>query len=342
MRVAILYPNFVDYDGGARVAELQAQELGEQGNYVAIFALRASIKPKNTDVYIIGMPQSMLWERIYRLIFPLDIFRTIRWLRKLKSFDLIITHQYPMTWLAYLAKRFYKVKHTVWYHGIMDPQYFPRLYERIYIRLQIFMTRLTVKNADRAVAVSKYARSELKRYTGLDSEVIYNKIHLDKFRTGIDGSKIRSKYSLGDAPVLLFVGGLRPVKGVHLLIQAFNLLKHEIPDAKLVIVGRPDYAYYYEELKHNSDASVIFTNFIPHDDLPFYYAMCDLYVTGSLWETFNVPIVEAQACGKPVVAFDIGPHPEVINGHGILVEAGNVEKFAEACIKKLREVRGNR
>jgi 1,2-diacylglycerol 3-alpha-glucosyltransferase len=51
-------------------------------------------------------------------------------------------------------------------------------------------------------------------------------------------------------------------------------------------------------------------------------------------------LAEAQACGKPVVAFDMGPHPEVINENGILVETGNIEKFAEACIEKLKQVRG--
>ncbi len=340
MRIAILYPNFVDYDGGARVAELQAQELVAQGNYVAIFALRAAIRPRNVNVFIIGMPKNPTWERIYRLVFPLDIFRTLQWLPKLRSFDLIITHQYPMTWLAYLAKRFYKVEHKVWYHGIMDPQFFPHLYERIYIKLQIFLTRLTVKNADSAVAVSKYAQKELKQYTGLDSEVVYNKIHLEKFHLGVNGYEIRRKYGLGSDPTILFVGGLRPVKGVHLLIRAFNLVKEKIPSAKLVIVGRPDYAYYFRDLKSISDDSVVFANFVAHGVLPLYYAMCDLYATGSLWETFNVPVAEAQACGKPVVAFDIGPHPEVIDENGILIETGNIEKFAQACIKKLKEVRG--
>ena len=139
-------------------------------------------------------------------------------------------HLYPLTWLAYLAKKFYKVKYTFWYHGIMDPQFFPYLSERIYIRLQIFLTRLTVRNADRAVAVSKYAQRELKRYTGLDSEVVYNKVEQEKFHPGIDGTEVRKKHRLGDRPVVLFVGALRPVKGVHLLLQAFNLVKKQIPD----------------------------------------------------------------------------------------------------------------
>jgi len=341
MRTAILFPNFVDSEGSASwVGKYQTGEMAGNGNYVAVFALAANIKPENADLFIIDMPGNLFWQRIYRLVFPLDIFKTIRWLRKLKSFDLIITHQYPLTWLAYLARKFYRVKYTCWYHGIAPPRFSPHLHERIYTRIQIFLTRLTVKNADRAISVSDYCRQEFKEYTGLDSEVIYNRLDLDKFYPEVDGTEIRRKYDLGTNPVILFVGALRPVKGVHLLVQAFKLVKEKIPDARLIIVGRPTYPYYFEEIRRLSDSSVTFVDFVPHASLPPYYTMCDLYASCTLWESFNNPIVEAQACGKSVVVFDIGPHPEVVDSNGILVEAENVEEFARACIKKLREVRG--
>lgn len=290
------------------------------------------MKPKGVDVFIMGMPKNPFWRRIYRLIFPLDIPKAIRWLPKLKSFDQTIVHLYPLTWLAYLAKKFYKVKYTFWYHGIMDPQFFPHLYERIYIRLQIFLTRLTVSNADNAVAVSDYIRKELKEYTGLDSEVIYNKVDLEKFHPGISGMEIKEKYGLGESPVILFVGALRPVKGVHLLIQAFDLVKKQVENARLIVVGTPDYPYYFEELKRLSDSSVIFTNSVLNKLLPAYYAACDVYATCSQWESYNIPVAEAQACGKPVVAFNMGPHPEVINEKGTLVETGSVKELARACV----------
>ena len=340
MKIAILIPNFSKFDGGARAAELQAEELAEEGNHVAIFALTADIKPKNAALFIMGTPKSLLWRRIYLLLFPLDLFKTFRWLPRLKKFDMVIVHLYPLTWLAFLAKKIYKVKYTFWYHGIADPQFFPHLYERIYMRLQIFLTKLAVRNVDRAVAVSKFAQAELKKYTGLDSEVIYNEVVPERFHPGIDGTKIRQRHNLGDAPVILSVGRVCPQKGFHLLIQAFNIVKETIPNAKLVIVGKHDYDYYSKQLRELSNDSVIFSNYIPDEDMPYYYAMCELYATCSLWETYNRPLVEAQACGKPVVAFNMGPHSEVINEQGILVETGNVEKFAQACVEKLRQMRG--
>lgn len=340
-KVAILVPNFLTCSGDAKVVELQARELVEEGNDVAIFALVADIKPKNAKLFIIGMPKSLFWQRVYRLIFPLDLIKTFRWLPKLKDFDLVISHLYPMNWLAFFAKKFYKIKYIFWYHGIQYPELYSHLYERIYLKMFIFLTTLTVQNVNHAVSVSNAARKEFKKYTGLDSEVIYNKPDLERFYKGIDGSEIRKKHNLGNDPTLLNVGRVCPQKGAHLLIESFALLKEKIPNAKLVIGGKHTYNYYSKELKKKSDSSVIFAGYVSDEELPLYYAMSDVYATCSLYETYNIPVSEVQACGKPVVAFDIGPHPEVIDENGILVEKGNVEEFAEACIRKLREVRGD-
>ena len=338
MKIAILVPSFTKHSGDARVAELQAEELSDKNNKVGIFTFDADIQPKKAELFIIGMPKSLFFQRIYRLIFPIEIPKTVKWVHKLKNFDLIISHNYPMNWLAYLAKYIYKIKYTYWYHGIPYPDLFPKLYERIYIRIFIFLTKITVQNVDHAVSVSESAQKELKKITGLDSEVIYNKADTIRFHKGIEGSRIRKKYNLDNDPVILYVGKIAPQKGVHLLIEAFNLVKQKVPSAQLVIIGKPTYDYYSKQLKEKCDDSVIFAGYVSDEELSQYYAMCDVYATCSLWEAHNVPVLEVQACGKPVVAFDIGPFKEGVDKNGILVEKGNVEKFAEACITKLHEV----
>lgn len=88
-------------------------------------------------------------------------------------------------------------------------------------------------------------------------------------------------------------------------------------------------------MKRNAEKDVIFTGFIDDKELPYYYAACDVYVTASLWEGFNLPAAEAQACGKKVVAFNLGSHPEIVK-NGILVEKENIEEFAKAVIKLLK------
>jgi 1,2-diacylglycerol 3-alpha-glucosyltransferase len=339
MNIAILVPNFTKSSGDARVAERQASTLAQEGHRVAVFALSADIEPQHVDLFILGMPGHLLWQRFYRLLFPLDVVKTLRWLARLKNFDLIIAHLYPMTWLAYWARRLHGVRYTFWNHGTGASALFSSFYERIYAKMYKLMTRLTTANAERVVSVSQYLSDEFKRETGRDSEVIYNTIDTQRFRPGLDSRRIRQKHHLGGNPVVLSVGRLSPPKGFHLLIEAFNSARQKIPEAKLVIVGRLTYDSYSQRLKRMSDNSVIFAGAVSDEELPYYYASCDVYATCTLWEGYNLPIVEAQACGKPVIAFNLGPHPEVIDGKGVLVEPGDIEVFARACADKLRQVR---
>ena len=81
-----------------------------------------------------------------------------------------------------------------------------------------------------------------------------------------------------------------------------------------------------------ADEDIIFTGFVDDKDLPAFYAISDVYVTASQNEGFNLPAVEAQACGKPVVAFDVGAHKEVVK-NGILVPEGDIQGFTSAMSK---------
>lgn len=170
----------------------------------------------------------------------------------------------------------------------------------------------------------------------MDSKVVYNKIDKKRFNSGVKASKIIKKYNLKNKKILLYVGRIAPHKGVHLLLESFNIVKNKIPNAKLIIVGKSTFNAYFKKLKKLADNNVIFTDFIPDEDLPYYYAACNLYVTASLWEGFDIPICEAQACGKKVVAFKIGSHPEVVK-NGILVNNKDIKAFSQAVIKLLNE-----
>jgi 1,2-diacylglycerol 3-alpha-glucosyltransferase len=342
MKIAILVPSFSKYSGDARVAELQAKELTEDGNEVAIFALGGDIQPpSHVKLYIMGMPQNSVLERIYRLIFPLDFMKIKRWLPELRNYDMVISHLYPMHWLAYLLKRRYNIRYVYYDHGIDKPEFFPKIHEKIYLKLFTFLNKLSTKNVDKAISVSKFASQELKKLFGLESEVRYNKVNTKIFRRGLDGSVVRDRHGIGEAPLILFVGRVTPQKGVHLLIKAFKLIKRKIPGAKLMIVGKHTYDYYSRELKQMSDDSVIFVESVSHEELANYYAACDVYATCSLRESFNLPVAEARACGKPVVAFDIGPHREILNGDGVLVDKGDILEFADACVEIIKRSKPN-
>jgi len=331
MKIAILTPTFSYYSGIDRVVQQQAEEYASKGNKVTVIALEANIKPKNYKVEVLGLPKHPLMQRLYRLFFFMDL-RKMNHYKNLKSYDVVISHFYPMNLLASKARKKFNIRYVYFNHGVnLDGA---NLLQSVYMKLFSFFTNLTLNNVDEAFSVSNYLKEDLKKVSGLDSKVIYNKIG-KRFNKNVKGDKIIRRFNLKDKKVLLYVGRMAPHKGIHLLLESFRLIKNKIPNAVLLIAGKPTFDSYFKKLKSMADKDVIFTGCINDKDLPNYYAACDVYVTASLWEGFDLPAAEAQSCGKKVVAFNIGSHPEIVK-NGILVEKGNVNDFAEAVAKVLR------
>jgi len=334
MKIAILTPTFNYYSGIDRVVEQQAEEYAKKGNEVTIIALEAGIKPKNYHVISLGMPKNPTLQRLYRLFFFLDD-KKMNYYKRLKDYDKIISHFYPMNWLAYKAKKHYKIRYVYFNHGVNTTGLLNNTWQKFYMSLFSFFTNITLKNVDEAYSVSKYLKEDLKKASNLDSRVVYNKIDEKRFNKKVKGDKIIKKYSLKGKKVLLYVGRIAPHKGIHLLLESFKIIKNLIPNAKLIIAGKPTFNNYFNKLKKLAGKDVIFTGFVNDNELPYYYAACNVYVTASLWEGFNLTAAEAQACGKKVVAFNVGSHPEIVK-NGILVQKGNIQKFADVVIKILR------
>jgi 1,2-diacylglycerol 3-alpha-glucosyltransferase len=338
-RIAILNKIFVEGDVVSHTIKEQVKELTKMGYDVTIFTLESNIKI-NAKIRILGSPKNFILKRIYWLLFLFDP-RLVKWSRELKDFDLIIVHTSPLTYLAYLAKKRYKKTCCLYDHG--EPLHYkdfkliyPKLIERIYVMTMYKLMYLPTRNFDYFIANSIFSAKILQyRLRVKDIAIIYPKIDENRFKKELKRGVIREKYGLGDSPLLLFVGRIVPSKGIHLLIEAFRLVKQEVPSVKLIIVGNPYYKDYFIKLKSIADDSVIFASLVSEEDLPYYYADCDLYVTCSLWEGFNRPLVEAQMCGKPVVAFDIGSHKEVSKME-FLIERGNLREFSRKIIDVLR------
>jgi glycosyltransferase involved in cell wall biosynthesis len=342
MRIAHLTPTFFAFHGADRVVHRLALEQKDEGNSVTIFTLEADMEPpEKVGLEIMKMPRNLTWQSIYQLVMPLDIHKVLRWLPKLKGFDVIYSYCYPMNWLAYLAKRFYGVKFTYYNYGISYPEIYPSFLERTYLRIFIALANWTNRRADGAISISQFLRQQLEKETGLVSQVVYPEIEINRFHERLDGSSVRDKYNLGSRPLIVYVGRISPQKGVHLLVEAFRLVEQAVSDVKLLIVGKPTFPGYFKKLREMADISVIFAGYVADEELPYYYAACDVYATATMWEGFNLPLAEAQACGKPVVAFDIGPHPEVVKDGetGFLVPAQDIHALAEAMIKLLGNVK---
>lgn len=335
-KIAILTPTFSHYSGIDRVVEAQASGYAKKGYEVAVFALEADFKPKGFKLEVLGMPKNLFMQRLYRLLFFLDFNKIKKAADRLKGYNTVISHFYPMNWIACHAKKKYNIIYIYYNHGIGYSWLFGNIFEKAYMKLFSFFNKLSLKNIDSAVSVSKFMQKELKKEAGIDSKVVYNKIDKKRFRKGINGAKVRRLLKIrSNEKLLLFVGRLSPHKNVHILLEIFKIVNQKLPNTKLLIVGKPTFPNYYKKLKNLADKNVIFKEFVDDKELPYYYAACDLYVTASLWEGFNLPAAEAQACGRKVVAFNVCSHPEVVK-KGILVGKGDIGGFADAIIKLLK------
>jgi glycosyltransferase involved in cell wall biosynthesis len=140
--------------------------------------------------------------------------------------------------------------------------------------------------------------------------VLPNGVDPEKFNPDINGRGIRKRYSLGDSTVITYIGRITPLKGIHHLIEAFSLLKKDLFNVRLFIIGpiwRPNYYTYLcnliKDLKLNG--SVMFTGPVKHELIPNYLAATDIFVFPTLGEGFGLSLLEAMACGKPVITSNV-------------------------------------
>lgn len=135
------------------------------------------------------------------------------------------------------------------------------------------------------------------------------------------------------------VGRMVPVKGLELFLDAAALLRRQAPRVRFSILGDGPLR---EPLLRRAEALGIAdcTEFLaPRPDAFAYYESLDVYVNTSLHEGLPLSIVEAMACGKPIVSAAVGGIPEIVTHgeHGFLVEGRNAIRFADSCLALIRD-----
>jgi glycosyltransferase involved in cell wall biosynthesis len=149
---------------------------------------------------------------------------------------------------------------------------------------------------------------------------------------------VRQRYGLPER-FILYLGKIYPMKNVARIIRAYARLRNEIPH-KLVIAGSPSWKSEGELAPIHElglDKDVLVTGWVPDGALPAFYNLADLFVFPSLYEGFGIPLLEAMACGCPVVTSTAGACPEVVGGAAVLVDPTDVEAIARATRNLLTE-----
>jgi glycosyltransferase involved in cell wall biosynthesis len=186
------------------------------------------------------------------------------------------------------------------------------------------------------VAISQTTRNDLIELMNVPPEkirVIYNGVN-PRFRLIDDQdhlARVASKYGL-PKQFLLFVGLFGPRKNIAGILQAYAILKkkHQVSH-HLVMVGERGWRYRADlELvqRLGLEGDVVFPGFVEEDDLPAVYNLADVFIFPSLYEGFGLPVLEAMACGTPVVTSNLSALPEVVGTSGVLVNPRDPEEIA--------------
>lgn len=200
-----------------------------------------------------------------------------------------------------------------------------------------------------AIMVAQNSIKPFQRMYSLDMENIYyipNGVDINYFSPFVnreDIQKLRQRYEINQEDrILLATGRLEKEKGVQFIIKSLSRVILHISKIKLIVVGTGSYE---DELKRLTkslgvESNVIFCGFISRENLPTYYDLCNIFLMPTLrYEGFPFVLAEAMACGKPIIASNIGGIPSIIdNGiNGIIIPPGDIDVLAESIVKLLRD-----
>ena len=193
-------------------------------------------------------------------------------------------------------------------------------------------------DTDVVTFISQYTRDRFASAFGprVALERLSPGVDTDRFEPdSVARAELRSRYRLGERPVILCLSRLVPRKGQDMLIRAFPAIRQRVDGAALVIVGGGPYRTTLHQLAHQIgvDEHVVFTDGVPGDELPAHHAMADVFAmpcrtrgAGLDVEGLGIVYLEASASGVPVVAGRSGGAPEsVVDGEtGLVVDGGDV------------------
>jgi len=338
LQIAILRSTL--HKGSGQVIHITelAKGLQKTGHNVVVFSREAEIKDKDTPIQELSFPGDHI-PFFRNFVFP------FRCLRPFKKFDIVHTQYHPSVFVGNMAKKTFGKPHVFTYHGFAPTSLWRNPRQRMKMVDHRIGTFFALRfGVDRIITVSRFLKRELVdsyKFNEKSIHVVYNCIDTERFNPKVEGDEIRRKYGLKDVPIVLYLGRLAPYKGVHNLIRAIPLILRVKPEVKFLIAGSRRYDML--NLPGMAESlgvreSVIFTGFVPDELVPKFYASCDIFCYPSLWEGFGLPVAEAGATGKPVVAFRTCAIPEVVeNGlTGLLVEPDHA-KLAEAIITLLED-----
>lgn len=323
--------HYEQQEGGVKVYTKKLLPLlfsyGARHHYVLIYQnsklLGTYAQYKNVEEVAVGLPGTVTWDQL-----------AVPWVARKKRLDLIFNPKFTIPFFT-KAKTMFVLHGSEWFvipeHFLKHDQWYFNLFVPLYCR-----------HSDAFAAVSNAVKADVVKHTGVDERKVFpihNGFDPDIFQPVRDPARLRAvrdKYKLPDR-FILWCGQIESRKNIARLLRAFASIKDDIPH-QLVLAGEQRWSTR-AELQVMEDLQlqdrVYFPGWIQHGDLPAVYSLADLFAFPSLYEGFGIPLIEAMACGCPVVAADTCAAPEVLDGSGWLVDPLSVEDIAAGMKKVL-------
>ncbi|MEO0116011.1 MAG: glycosyltransferase family 4 protein [candidate division WOR-3 bacterium] len=334
MRILMVSDVYFPHIGGIPVHIYNlSRELKKFGHEVKILTTNYSTRildgvkylPDEEDVYRVGRALVIRSNKSWASV--CFGFRLGKEVKKVLSygFDIVHIHGSLAPTLPILALRHSQAKNLITLHS-----YYRR--SKGYAFFRPFLLPY-FKKLDGVIAVSQAAVRATRRYFPGEYCVIPNAIDPNQFSPEVPPL---SQF-LNHFPRILFVGRFEPKKGLKYLLQALPLVKKVFPNCLLLVIGAGLFGYSYKEyIDESVQKNVQFLGVINPQDIPSYYATCDIFCAPSVdCESFGIILLEAMACGKPVVASNIPGYQEVVSDgeDGFLVPPRSPKAIAEAIIR---------
>jgi len=331
VRIAILVPLFPPkWLAGTEIATYNiAKHLAKKEHEVHVITSLDEGLPKE------GMEQGFYIHRIRRrkvrfigvILFWLKIWLAVKRIKP----DVVHSQSVSMGVPGFMAQKFLRKPYLVWGRG--SEIYLPWLFKEL-------ISKLVLKNANAVIALTEDMKKEMQKICNRGVPVIPNGIDLEKFGDLPTKEAIRGRLGLNNSDsVIVFVGSLRPVKGVKYLIQAMDIVRQKDTNARLMLVGDGEERDYLRSVVSELHLGryVTFVGEVTNDDVPQYMIASDVFALPSLSEGFPVVSLEAMASGLPIVATKIGGLPEIIEDgrNGFLVKPREAKEIAEKVLHLL-------
>jgi len=336
MKIALVSPyDFATPGGVVSHISCLEQQFTRMGHEVKIIAPASKAIYTIGDRFIrIGTPRPVpVSGSMARITLSLHLESRIKEIFEREKFDICHLHEPLMPMLCTTVLRLKRCPMVGTFHASGGKPWYTMFSPVIKWYLDRWFSKL-----DGRICVSQPAYNYINKYFPSDYLIIPNGIDTHLFNNGV---KPISTFN-DNKNNILFVGRLEKRKGFDYLLEAYRLIKPEMPDCRLIQVG-PGVRLrrqYEKRIKQYKIPDVNFMGYVAYEELPAFYKIADVAcfpATG--WESQGLVLLEAMAVGKPVIASNIEGYTTVLTDgvEGIAVPPRNAEKLAEAILKLIKD-----